>query len=108
MARWIISDVDGCLSPEESIPWDLEKLMRLAELTRATSEGQSTLAPMTLCTGRPQPYVEVLMKLLDIPPGRAVGEALDFLLEIRLDEGVIGVEQAERRLREWWAARRTA
>ena len=27
------------------------------------------------------------------------------LLDIRLDEGVIGVEAAEQRLREWWATR---
>ena len=30
----------------------------------AASAGESDLAPMTLCTGRPQPYVEVLMKIL--------------------------------------------
>src|SRR3984957_4336010 len=44
-----------------------------------------------------------VMELLDIKPSRAVGEALDFLLEIRLDEGEIEVEEAARRLRAWWA-----
>ena len=38
-------------------------------------------------------------------PGRVVGEALGFLLEIRLDEGLIGEEEARRRLRAWWATR---
>ncbi|MCL5269377.1 MAG: HAD-IIB family hydrolase [bacterium] len=64
--RWIIADVDGCLTPEESIPWDLERFVELARLTRAAAAGRGTLAPVTLCTGRPQPYVEVLMKLLDL------------------------------------------
>jgi poly(A) polymerase len=33
-----------------------------------------------------------------------VGRALDFLMEIRLDEGEITTEEAEARLRAWWAA----
>ncbi|HEV2370341.1 MAG TPA: CCA tRNA nucleotidyltransferase [Acidimicrobiales bacterium] len=43
-----------------------------------------------------------VMELLDIPPGPAVGRALSFLLELRLDEGPLGEEEATRRLREWW------
>jgi poly(A) polymerase len=43
-----------------------------------------------------------VMELLDIKPSRAVGEALDFLMEIRLDEGEIDVEEAKTRLRAWW------
>ena len=46
-----------------------------------------------------------VMARLGIPPGRPVGEALAFLLEIRLDEGPLGEEEAGRRLDEWWAAR---
>jgi poly(A) polymerase len=42
------------------------------------------------------------MELLGISPSRAVGEALDFLMEIRLDEGEIDVEEAKMRLRAWW------
>ena len=64
--KWIIADIDGCLSPEESIPWDLELFLKLARVSRDASDGRGALAPLTLCTGRPQPYVEVLMKLLDI------------------------------------------
>jgi poly(A) polymerase len=40
-----------------------------------------------------------------LKPGRDVGAALDFLLELRLDEGVLGEEEATRRLDEWWAHR---
>ncbi|HWD97002.1 MAG TPA: CCA tRNA nucleotidyltransferase [Acidimicrobiales bacterium] len=46
-----------------------------------------------------------VMALLDIKPSRAVGQALDFLMEIRLDEGEISSVEAEVRLREWWSER---
>ena len=46
-----------------------------------------------------------VMAHLGIPPGRAVGEALAFLLELRMDEGPLGEEEAFRRLDEWWADR---
>jgi poly(A) polymerase len=46
-----------------------------------------------------------VMELLGIRPGRAVGEALDMLLEARLEEGPLGEEEAERRLLAWWDAR---
>lgn len=64
--KWIIADIDGCITPEESVAWDLESFWELARLSRDASEGRGRIAPMTLCTGRPQPYVEVLAKLLDI------------------------------------------
>jgi poly(A) polymerase len=41
------------------------------------------------------------MDLLDLAPGPQVGEALSFLLELRLDEGPLGKEEAYRRLKEW-------
>jgi poly(A) polymerase len=46
-----------------------------------------------------------VMEVLGIAPGRAVGEALDFLMEIRMDEGVISEDDAKDRLRNWWAKR---
>ncbi|WP_413354707.1 CCA tRNA nucleotidyltransferase [Microbacterium sp. 1P06AB] len=46
-----------------------------------------------------------IQEVLGIRPGREVGEAYRFLLDIRLDEGVIEPEVAEQRLRDWWAAR---
>jgi poly(A) polymerase len=46
-----------------------------------------------------------VMQVLDIKPGRAVGEAMQFLMDLRLDEGPLGEEEAARRLREWWAER---
>jgi poly(A) polymerase len=46
-----------------------------------------------------------VMQVLGVPPGRVVGEALDMLLEARLDEGPLGEAAAEERLKSWWAAR---
>ncbi|MEW1834970.1 CCA tRNA nucleotidyltransferase [Microbacterium sp. NPDC079995] len=54
---------------------------------------------------RPELDGNRIQEVLGIRPGREVGEAYRFLLDIRLDEGVIGAEAAEQRLREWWAAR---
>jgi poly(A) polymerase len=44
-----------------------------------------------------------VMALLQIPPGRDVGRALEFLMDIRLDEGDVGEDEAATRLRAWWA-----
>ena len=44
-----------------------------------------------------------VMELLGIGPGRAVGQALAFLMELRLDEGPLGEAEAAARLRAWWA-----
>lgn len=54
---------------------------------------------------RPDLSGDDIMRILDIPPGRAVGEAYRFLLEARMDEGPLGPEDAEARLRTWWASR---
>lgn len=45
-----------------------------------------------------------IMQILDIGPGRDVGAAYDYLLELRLDRGPLGEEEAERELRAWWSA----
>lgn len=46
-----------------------------------------------------------VMELLGIQPGRAVGDALDFLMEIRLEEGLVGDTEIRERLRRWWDQR---
>jgi poly(A) polymerase len=43
-----------------------------------------------------------VMELLGIPGGPAVGDALDHLMEIRMEEGLIGEEAATARLLAWW------
>jgi len=54
---------------------------------------------------RPDLDGEQIMALLGLPPSREVGEAYRFLLELRLDEGPLGEDEAEKRLREWWRSR---
>lgn len=54
---------------------------------------------------RPELDGNRIQEILGIPPGREVGEAYRFLLEVRLDEGPIGADAAEQRLRAWWDAR---
>jgi poly(A) polymerase len=54
---------------------------------------------------RPELDGEAIMEILGISPGRDVGEAYRFMLEVRLDEGEIGVEEATQRLLAWWAGR---
>jgi poly(A) polymerase len=52
---------------------------------------------------RPDLTGNQVMELLGLGPGPAVGQALAFLMELRLDEGPLGEEEAARRLRAWWA-----
>ncbi|MGP9612611.1 CCA tRNA nucleotidyltransferase [Brachybacterium sp. AOP42-B2-9] len=46
-----------------------------------------------------------IMQILDLPPGRVVGEAYQHLLELRMEHGPLGEERAIEELRAWWAAR---
>jgi poly(A) polymerase len=52
---------------------------------------------------RPELDGNRIQEILGIRPGPQVGAAYRFLLDLRLDEGVLGEEEAERRLRAWWA-----
>ena len=54
---------------------------------------------------RPDLDGEQIMAILGLRPGREVGEAYRFLLELRLDEGSLGEVEATARLATWWAAR---
>jgi poly(A) polymerase len=54
---------------------------------------------------RPDLDGRTVMEHLGLQPGPVVGEALSFLLELRLDEGPLGEAEAKRRLDQWWAAR---
>ncbi|HEY0261269.1 MAG TPA: CCA tRNA nucleotidyltransferase [Lacisediminihabitans sp.] len=54
---------------------------------------------------RPDLDGEQIMAILGIRPGREVGEAYRFLLELRLEQGPLGTDAATERLRAWWASR---
>ena len=46
-----------------------------------------------------------IMEILGIPPGRDVGAAYNFLLELRIDKGPMTEADAKAALLAWWAAR---
>ena len=77
-------------------------------LARRMDELESRIADLrqreALDAIRPDLDGNQIMARLGIPPGRAVGQALAFLMELRLDEGPLGEEEAGRRLDAWWAA----
>ncbi|MFZ1381549.1 MAG: CCA tRNA nucleotidyltransferase [Scrofimicrobium sp.] len=49
-----------------------------------------------------------IMALLNLEPSREVGEAYKYLLQLRMDEGPLGEEEATKRLVEWWNQRNYA
>jgi poly(A) polymerase len=77
-------------------------------LSRRMDELEARIAELAeqeqLAALRPELDGVTVMELLDLKPGRHVGQALNFLMEIRLEEGLLGEEEITRRLREWWAA----
>lgn len=68
---------------------------RIDELARAEE----------LASIRPDLDGNAVMEHLGIGPGPDVGEALKFLLGLRLEEGPLGPEETTRRLDGWWAER---
>ncbi|MCX6423533.1 MAG: CCA tRNA nucleotidyltransferase [Actinobacteria bacterium] len=59
-----------------------------------------------LASLRPDLDGAAIMRILNLPPGPVVGEAYRFLMDLRLDRGPLGEEQATEALLAWWAARR--
>ena len=104
-----------------------DQITRLHKLTRAdcTTRNRKRAAALQAAYDGLEERIEVLaaeeelaairpdldgnriMEILGIRPGREVGEAYNYLLELRLDRGPLGEEEAERELRAWWAARTT-
>jgi poly(A) polymerase len=84
---------------------------KAAALSRRMDELEARIAELQereeLSKLRPALDGNTVMQVLDVGPGRIVGEALAFLLEIRLEEGEISEEAATERLRAW-AQERTA
>jgi poly(A) polymerase len=51
---------------------------------------------------RPDLSGEQIMQILNLKPSPMVGKAYDFLLELRLERGPLGQEQAKSELLNWW------
>jgi poly(A) polymerase len=86
-----------------------KKALRLAQrMDELENRIASLAAQEELKAIRPEMDGVAVMQHLGLSPSRAVGDALDFLLEIRLDEGLVGDVEIRRRLDEWWARRATS
>jgi len=81
-------------------------------LSRRMDELEARIADLAakeeLAAMRPEMDGTQVMAHLGIPPGHDVGAAIEFLMEIRLEEGTVGEAEIRRRLDEWWAARTAA
>jgi poly(A) polymerase len=54
---------------------------------------------------RPEMDGTQVMEFLELPPSPTVGKAMSFLLDLRLEEGLLGDDEVRARLRAWWVAR---
>ena len=83
---------------------------RAAQLQRTYDHLEERIAELDaaeqLAAIRPDLDGQQIMAILDLPPGPVVGEAYRFLMDLRLDRGPLGEEQAREALLAWWAARR--
>src|SRR5450432_2630264 len=61
----VICDIDGCLTPEGLEDVDQEALAHITRYNRQ-ARAAGDRPELTLCSGRPQPYVEALSRLLGI------------------------------------------
>lgn len=69
----ILSDNDGCLVSESTTAYDLESLRKVREHNeRAREIGDVPL--LTICSGRPQPFVEAMCRMLAIYGAPAIAE----------------------------------
>jgi poly(A) polymerase len=89
-----------CTTRNERKARMLAKRMDELEARIAALQEEEELAAL-----RPDLDGNEVMEILGVGPGRTVGDAMRFLMDIRLDEGPIGKPEAERRLREWWESR---
>jgi hydroxymethylpyrimidine pyrophosphatase-like HAD family hydrolase len=59
----VICDIDGCLTPEHPGPLDAAALGAVAEHNRRAARDRDRPL-VTLCSGRPQPFVELLARVV--------------------------------------------
>ena len=75
-------------------------------LARRMDEMESRIAEVAareeLAQLRPELDGQKVMEILGVTAGPAVGAALEFLMDIRLEEGILGEDVVIARLREWW------
>ena len=82
---------------------------KAARLQRTYDELEERIAVLAdqeeLNALRPDLDGNEIMQILGIGPGREVGEAYKFLLELRLEKGPLGMDAATQALKAWWSTR---
>jgi poly(A) polymerase len=82
---------------------------KAARLSRRMDELEARIADLAdqeeLAALRPELDGNQVIEQLGIDPGPQVGEAMRYLMEIRLEEGLIGEAEVRKRLDEWWERR---
>jgi poly(A) polymerase len=82
---------------------------KAARLSRAYDDLEARIATITaqeeLRSVRPDLDGNAIMEILGIPPGREVGQAWQFLKELRLERGPLDPDQARAELLAWWQRR---
>ncbi len=82
---------------------------KAARLSRRMDELEARIDELAeaeeLASLRPEMDGNEVITHLDITPGRDVGEAMKFLMEVRLEDGLIGDDAVRARLDAWWAER---
>ncbi|MGY4708418.1 CCA tRNA nucleotidyltransferase [Mycolicibacterium sp. CBM1] len=82
---------------------------RAARLQANYDELEARIAELAakedLARVRPDLDGNEIMRLLDIPPGPQVGQAWNFLKELRLDRGPLDHDEAVAELQAWWNQR---
>lgn len=63
LIKVVVIDIDGCLLPKGSQAIDLSIIDQLREYNQLSRKNPA-VPPMTICSGRPEPYVELLMKFI--------------------------------------------
>ena len=89
-----------CTTRNEHKARELGRRMDQLEARIAALREQEELAAI-----RPDLDGREVMDQLGLKPGPEVGQALAYLLELRLDEGPLGKDEARRRLADWWRRR---
>lgn len=92
-----------CTTRNEKKAMMLAKRMDDLEARISELASQEELAAL-----RPELDGAAVMEQLKISPGRMVGVALNYLMEIRLEEGLLGETEVRRRLGEWWLTQHQA
>jgi poly(A) polymerase len=104
-------------------PWTPSQVRRLAFVAKADLDDAVSLASIRIDVTEVRRAIDsirthedlqllepaldgdAVMALLGLTPGVSVGEALSFLRELRLEEGVLAEDDARGRLEAWWQRR---